>query len=462
MSKRTSVGISLRQRHAAQSRARVRGAIVGVVLASVSLIAQAADEMLVRAKSLLDSNNAQAAYNLLAPVQSQRAGDPDYDYLLGVAALDIGKNTEAVFALERVLSMRPDDAAARAQIARAYFALRETDTAKREFENVKKQSVPQDVRQTIDKYLDAIDRIAETEKFKARFFIEFALGWDSNVNSATRVDSVAVPVFNNVIFSLAPGSTEKHDAFVSFSAGANISNPLGGNWNLIGGLTGNKRNNFNQDDFSNGYIDSYLGVANKRERDTWTIVGQGNVFYLDGNQYSNEYRNAFGGTVQWAHDYNARNQVTAYVQYASLSYPQQSPRDANRYIAGVGYAHAFRGADPVIYFGAYGGLEETKDGSFKYLGHRPLGLRLGGQKIINDDWLAFFSVSGEWRKYRDTDPTFLVTREDKQYSAALGLTLSLPNAWKFSPQVTYLNNSSNISINEFDRVQVFATLRRDF
>lgn len=462
MSKRTSVGITLRTRHAAASKARVRSAIVAVVLASASLMAQAADELLVRAKSFLDSNNAQAAYNLLAPVQSQRAGDPDYDYLLGVSALDIGKNTEAVFALERVLSVRPNDAAARAQIARAYFALRETDTARREFENVKKQTLPTDVRQTIDRYLDAIDRIAETEKFKARFFVEFAFGWDSNVNSATRVDSVAVPVFNNLVFSLAPGSTQKHDGFVSFSAGTSISNPIGGNWNLIGGLTGYKRNNFNQDDFSNGYIDGYFGVANKRERDTWTLVGQGNVFYLDGNQYSNEYRNALGGTVQWAHDFNARNQVTAYVQYAALTYPQQSPRDANRYIGGLGYAHAFRGADPVIYVGAYGGLEEATDGSFKYLGHRPLGLRLGGQKIINDNWLAFFSVSGEWRKYRDTDPTFLVIREDKQYSAALGLTLSLPNSWKFSPQVTYLNNSSNISINEFDRVQVFATLRRDF
>ena len=41
---------------------------------------------------LLDGGNPQAAYNLLSPLQSQRAGDPDYDYLLGVSALDLGKN----------------------------------------------------------------------------------------------------------------------------------------------------------------------------------------------------------------------------------------------------------------------------------------------------------------------------------------------------------------------------------
>src|SRR5215813_14168316 len=165
-------------------RIRVAALIVAALLATLPWSAFAADEVLTQAKSLLDANNAQAAYNLLAPLQSQRAGEPDYDYLLGVSALELGKNTEAVFALERVLAVRPDSAPARAQIARAYFALKETDTARREFENVKKQQVPQEVRQTIDRYLEAIDRVTEAEKFKARFFIEFAFGWDSNANSA--------------------------------------------------------------------------------------------------------------------------------------------------------------------------------------------------------------------------------------------------------------------------------------
>jgi tetratricopeptide (TPR) repeat protein len=443
-------------------RSRVLALILATLLALPTLSASAADDVLVKAKSFLDAGNPQAAYNMLAPLQSQRAGDPDYDYLLGVSALDLGKNTEAVFALERVLSVRPDSAPARAQIARAYFALKETDTARREFENVRKQEVPRDVRQTIDRYLDAIDRIAETEKFKARFFIEFGLGWDSNVNSASSVDTVAVPAFGNAIFTLAPDSTEKHDNFFSFAAGMNISNPLGRDWALIGGLSAYKRNNLLRDQFDTGYLDGYLGLAKKFERDTLTLVGQGNMFFVDNSTYSSEYRDAVGGTLQWAHDFNARNQISAYVQYASLSYPQQSPRDANRYIGGVGYAHAFRGGDPIIYVGAYSGLEETKESRFDYLGHRPLGLRVGGQKTITDDWLAFISLSAEWRRYRGIDPSFQVTRDDKQYSAAVGLTWALANAWKFSPQISYINNNSNISINEFDRTQLFVTLRRDF
>ena len=40
--------------------------------------AQAADETLLQAKRSLDNGNAQAAYDQLAPLQSERAGDPEH------------------------------------------------------------------------------------------------------------------------------------------------------------------------------------------------------------------------------------------------------------------------------------------------------------------------------------------------------------------------------------------------
>jgi len=41
---------------------------------------------------LISREDPQAAYDLLAPQQSERAGDPDYDYLLGLTALELGRN----------------------------------------------------------------------------------------------------------------------------------------------------------------------------------------------------------------------------------------------------------------------------------------------------------------------------------------------------------------------------------
>src|SRR5665647_1749441 len=108
--------------------------------------------------------NPKAAYELLMPLQSERAGDPEYDYLLGLAALDNGKPSEAVFALERVLAVNPNHAQARAEIARAYFALGERQTAKQEFESVQKMGVPVGAEPMIQKFLDAIEQLGATER----------------------------------------------------------------------------------------------------------------------------------------------------------------------------------------------------------------------------------------------------------------------------------------------------------
>jgi hypothetical protein len=445
-----------------------RGNRWGPLLALAALLlcvvapARAADETLLRAKAMLDANNAGGAYELLAPLQSERAGDPEYDYLLGVAALNVGRNTEAVFALERVLAVQPNNAPARAQIARAYFNLKETETAKREFETVKGQGVPEDVRISIDRYLDAIDRIADVEGFNARFFLEFVAGYDSNVNGATAINEVAIPAFGNVAFRLDPLSVETPDWFLSAAGGIAVRNALGKALALVGGVSAYKRVNIEEDLFDTGYIDGYLGLTHKVRRDTFTLVGQANAFMVNDPIYRHAYREALGGTLQWTHDFNARNQLTGYLQYAALTYPEQAPRDADRYIAGVGYAHAFRTGDVSVYAGLYGGAENARDGAFDYLGYDLGGLRLGGQWGFTGRLYLFGSASAEVRRAHATDPFFQVEREDEQYTAALGLHYLLPREWRLSPQVTYLYNNSNIELNEYDRWQGFLALRRDW
>src|SRR5882724_1210156 len=82
-----------------------------------------ADALTDRAKRLLAQKQPKQAYDLLLPQEAARAGDPEFDYLLGVAALDSGELERAVFALERVLAVQPDNHVARAEIARAYYAM---------------------------------------------------------------------------------------------------------------------------------------------------------------------------------------------------------------------------------------------------------------------------------------------------------------------------------------------------
>src|SRR6185312_3681731 len=74
-----------------------------------------------QAESLLAEKKAAAAYALLETHELDLAGTPLYDYLLGLAALDSGHANDAAFALERVVSIQPDFAGARIELARAQF-----------------------------------------------------------------------------------------------------------------------------------------------------------------------------------------------------------------------------------------------------------------------------------------------------------------------------------------------------
>ena len=134
---------------------RASRSLLAAVLLCTSVWAWA-DAVTDRAKSLLQRNDPVAAYKLLLPLEPQRAGDPEFDYLLGISALDAGDPERAIFALERVLAVQPENLQARAEIARAYLATGEREAAKREFEAVRARQVPPQVRSTIDGYRPAL------------------------------------------------------------------------------------------------------------------------------------------------------------------------------------------------------------------------------------------------------------------------------------------------------------------
>lgn len=88
---------------------RPPASLVLTLALALSPLAQAAgsDPVLTQADQLLSQRQAGAAFDLLAPLEDERAGDPDYDYLLGLAAIETGRGGIAAFAFERCLAVDP-------------------------------------------------------------------------------------------------------------------------------------------------------------------------------------------------------------------------------------------------------------------------------------------------------------------------------------------------------------------
>lgn len=217
----------------------VRGLKKIVVVVGLALVAAPlpvlADGVTDQAKGLIEQGKGAEAYRMLDILESERAGDPVYDLLLGISALDAGQGTRAIFALERVLAVEPNNVRARAEIARAYMLVGETEAARAEFETTKKQGVPPEVAATIDKLVVAIDRMADASRTSIKGYIEGIIGHDSNANAAPSRSTVAVPVLGGLPFTLDSDSRTRSDWFGTLGGGISIRHPVSPGVVLLGG-----------------------------------------------------------------------------------------------------------------------------------------------------------------------------------------------------------------------------------
>jgi tetratricopeptide (TPR) repeat protein len=429
--------------------------ILAAVLSAVTTCAFA-DALTDRAKQLLGARQHKQAYDLLLPQEPNRAGDPEFDYLLGIAAIDAGDPERGIFALERVLALQPNNHVARAEIARAYLAVGEKEAARREFETVRRQQIPEDAKASIDRYLSAI---AASDITQVRGYMEVAFGYDSNVNSATAQNQIAVPSLGGLLFNISSGN-RRDSPFGSFSGGANFTRKVGESFAVIGGASAFMKANPFEDAFDTYTWDANLGGRLTSGKNAFTLAGQFQEFGVDFARY----REAAGLVAQWQHNYHERRQSSIYAQFTDLKYPTQPIRDAERGVLGIAYGTALTNAEysPVIFASVYGGQEREKADGVPHLGHDLAGIRLGGQMRLGTGINAFANASFERRLYGGTEPLFLVRRADEQYDVSVGVTYLLRAATTLIGQISHTSNDSNVVLNDFDRTLVSVALRVNF
>ena len=418
----------------------------------------AGDQTLSEAENLIRKGDFKAAYQLLEPLESACAGDIDYDYLLGVAGVESGNATRGAFALERVLALDPNHKDARAEMAKAHFVLGETDASKAEFNNILQQNPNAETRRVVEKALNAIDKIeGTTTTFGA--YLEFGLGYDSNVSSAPGITSVSVPVFGGALLDLGNSAKEQSDNFMSMAAGISFRQPFTQQLAAFGTVSGNQKINGSEIEFDTSTLDFNAGLQYRLNQNNFTVAVQDNHFDLN----DEPFRHAYGATAQWLHNVDANNQAGLFAQYSRLKFIGNEFRNAERSIVGINGAHVFKGDWlPVIFGGVYAGREDARNSQADFLDQDIVGLRLGGQLSFTSRWQLFGSLAAELRDNDEQDPAFLKKRKDKQYDVSLGLNFMPARDWSIKPQITYTKSDSNIVTNDFDRTIISVTARKDF
>ncbi|HEY6094988.1 MAG TPA: surface lipoprotein assembly modifier, partial [Gallionellaceae bacterium] len=321
------------------------------------------------------------------------------------------------------------------------------------------QNPPKEVSATIQKYLDIIETDRSGKASSIRGYVEFTVGHDSNVNTATSNKQIAVPFFGGAVMTMNDSGVANSDNFGSLGAGLNFRHSFNPEWAIVGGANVNQRNNSTQKTFNTGYADANFGLSRTDGNDNYMAVLQVQGFNLDGVRY----RDAAGVSGQWQRNLDSGSQVGSYFQYTSLTYPDQTFRNADRYVLGGTYATPLASATPtIVYAGAYVGAEQARESNASYLGNTLFGGRVGGEMKLSAQYTLLASLSLESRMYGGDDPLFLTKRNDTQADLKAGINYMPAQQWTIGASIAYTSNDSNIAINKYDRTLFSVSLRRDF
>lgn len=413
-------------------------------------------QLLANARVLIDSGQADSAFRMLQARVGDYAGDADFDYLLGLAAIDSGRPGEAVIALERVLMTRPGFLQARAEIARAYFALREHENARREFEAVAAQRIPEDARRVIGRYLDAIRRVDDDGRPRLVGLLELETGHDSNVNFGSSTGQWVL-ADGTAVIPLGISLPRNSSVFAS-ALGLNWTVPMGGGWQWTTGGRVSLRRHPSAHTLDQDQFDLSSGFAFRTGCHQYNMLAQFQHLQLGGAAF----RSALGALVQWQCDLDARTQLGAYAQAFSLEFPDEPLRDARRSALGLTFARVLDGArKPVFVAGLQAGTETSRR-NLDNLTYDFRGARAALSMGIGNGWRGFAAVSREARDFDGIEPIFGVARSDRQTELRVGAERALTADWSIAPAVTHTRNRSTLEPNDFRRTQAGVTLRYRF
>lgn len=454
-----------------------KGMFIGLGLAGALLAAPSWALDVDALRKAYEAGQAQQAYDLALVDLEEGEGDPQFDFYLGVAAIDSGHINEGVFALERVLLVQPGHLRARLELARGYFLLREDSRAQQEFKAVLEQKPSENVRANVRRFMDAI-RLREGQyRPTSSAFVEAGFGHDTNVSSSTEGDVV--------LFNFLTGSfSEESDQFIYARGGASYNKPFSPGRSFFSNVDVQSRHNLHDDEFDTSYINGVAGLSMLQGADRYRVSLQGQKYHVGESNlndflFSDEdtFRQMVAVNGEWQRTLSRVTQVSLFGQVANLKYPGADIRNSMLYTAGAGATHVVSNNEawvkrykPVIFGSAWVGMEHSDDRSdaAQSLADREFAGVRGGMRVIPMAKLSVdASVTYQWAEYNKASTVIFnssgaVTREDQFYLLSLGAKYLLTDAIVLGGELSYTYNDSTLGLNDFDRTQTRGYVRYNF
>ncbi len=224
--------------------------------------AQSVDAVMAEARALLDARRFDEALALLRPLTATDQIYADVVFLFGLAAIEASRLRseeaerealldEAIAALHTMLTVRPDLARVRLELARAFFYKEEDGLARRHFERVLAGDVPDAVKANVRRFLA---QIRARRRWTA--YLGASLVPDTNIGGASDDEIIYIEVFGTELpFRRNEQDLQTSGVGVSVWTGAGYEHPVTDRLRLRSGVDVSVK-----DHAGGRFDDAYLAV----------------------------------------------------------------------------------------------------------------------------------------------------------------------------------------------------------
>ncbi|MDH3671284.1 MAG: tetratricopeptide repeat protein [Gammaproteobacteria bacterium] len=409
---------------------------------------------------LLDAGSAQRAYDLAESRAAEEAGDPEFDFLYALAAIEVGHPERAVFALERVLFLHPQNDRVRLELARAQFLLGNYPEARIQFELVLTHRPPTAVREQIKLFLAKIRQQEKALQSRFHAYAQIDAGTDSNVNGATTATAVDTPALGPI--RLDPASQELDDNFTEIELGGEGVRPLSKKKVLFGKVSFNTRTNADHDEFDTDTLGLRGGISILGKRSVFRVPLQYEQLKLDGR----DFRQYLISGLEWERPIRGANSIAVFGQLGTIQYDEQDFRDVDLTLIGGSWNHRFEQTNRRVRFGVYLGDEAAdNDEPFVFKEHNGRDyFGLYGDFQWNMTPRTAFLVGGNLQsiEHDAQHPVFGQVRDDDFFQLSAEWTWQWRPKWTINIELSYYKNDSNLELFSYDRTQLHGGVRFGF
>lgn len=434
-------------------------------------------DVITKAKGLIESKNADAAYKLLFLLENERAGEEVFDYWFGVAAFETNRLERAAMAFERSLVANPDFDSARLELGRTYLRMGSLDLAEQEFKRLVGRAPNPQGKSLLEGYLAEISRLKAKQRFSMSSYVEAGGGRDNNLSSSTRdFPGAILNSFGLAGIQPTGNSIRRGDNYGAVNVGLDLVNRYREDRTFFFAANARARFFGEYDDFNHTLIDAVGGHEWRFGERSLGLSAFAQQFKQDGAfdpasavaRVTND-RTIGGIAADWRTPLSAKTNLALGLQAGSVRYQSNKTQDTDQ----LTFSTSVQTSPTWMTGGSVSALAFfTKERAKRTLNEfvdtsvsrKSYGTRF---TVASDPRETFsWSASAAWTRRADEKPFaragLVEFGVDNLYDFTARFGWRITPAWSILPYVTYMDNRSNIPLYAFRKADGGFVIRRDF